>query len=154
MSVDFDIFWLIVSFSIPTAVELLVVIGVDSLWVHPISYNVFRSSLAYLMLAKISTSSASTTDDTTFLIIAAIERSTLLFMLGFVEFNYFPKNNFPPTCLLSLIAERYEASLWTFKSICLPWNLIFELGCVAQYSNNFRAAAFVAFFSFAWSDAK
>ena len=103
MSVDFDIFWLIVSFSIPTAVELLVVIGVDSLWVHPISYNVFHSSLAYLMLSKISPSSASTTDDITLRMI--IDRLRTASLLGGFSLSLY-KKRWTPARLRASFLDR------------------------------------------------
>ena len=87
MSVVFDIFWLVLSFAIPTEVELSVDIGVGSFWVHPISFNIVCSNSYYFMLVNRDSSSTSADDDTVCLRIPAIERSTLLLMLQFFEYG-------------------------------------------------------------------
>ena len=74
-----------VSFVIPTSVELLDAIGVGSHWVHPISSNFVLITSAYLMLINKAPISASVAEDITCFRIDAISNSVPLCMFGLLE---------------------------------------------------------------------
>ena len=102
MSVAFDIFWLTVSFAIPTAVELSVTIGVGSFWYHPISFIAIYSILDPLSLVNRYPKFTSAADEKVCLRIPEIASSTLLCMTGFLI-----RSSFPPK-----MSTHRDPNLW------------------------------------------
>ena len=76
--------------------------------------------------------SVSTSEDTTCFIIYSTANIFPLCMFVLLAYEELPRKIWFPTQLLAFGADKYDASLCTFSSIWIPWNLIVGLGCVDQ----------------------
>ena len=108
----------------PYAVVLSVCIGVGGC-MCPISSRDWYAEMASLQLMNSATSSASVADDMNALMILTIDNTSTLLGGNTVLFDI---KKFPPARFLDLFSERWEASLWSARTISLAWYVIMEYG--------------------------
>ena len=114
MSVDFDLFWLTLSFRMPHAVELSVQIGVAGcLWLN--SFEALMSGTACVTFMKRAAISASAALEHTFFMSFAI---TATDPLSLVPLSLERQWN-PPALLQASDATRHAASEWMLRIMSL-----------------------------------
>ena len=104
-------------------VELSVCVGIDPCGC-PISSNEVFSTSPYLAFMNRPPSSASTAEAITFFIMAATTNIAPLCLVCDVGLNLSLRKKCPPTLILALDADRYDASLCICNYICLAQYLI------------------------------
>ena len=135
MSMDRDFRCLNLLLASPAAVVLSVWIGVGGC-LCPNSSNVVRRIMASCPLKNSPAYSASAADAITLRRILLTAWSGPFGgggvtggLLGFCDGSL--RKKCPPTRLRAFRTERYDASLWTWRTIPLAWYRILAFGCVA-----------------------